>query len=347
MPTVRLSGKIISGDDPARETRAELLYQLFRSGWDIYNSNGDQKIRLDNIERKIIESNAFLFTPRPSIEDMFKVTSIFVGYQTLDKNLHGKPTILLNSDGSWDLYLSILKHLNKAGTIGQDYRDYLLEATSPDHAMKLLKFGCSREQPDPGREKVEVKGEVKTFENARPDSITKNVCVFCSATIKNQDYIDDGWKLGEKLAENNIGCVSGAGKSGIMGSVVNGNVAAGGWAAGSNVPHIIEIEGLPEGLSSFWLRDDIYTRMEVMIENSDTFAIMPGGAGTVQELLALMMFKAQGHPLMEGKSVVIFNRLMEDGGGFWEPLIKLLKKVCPDDYYKVVDNLDALVDALI
>ena len=79
MPTVRLSGKIISGDDPARETRAELLYQLFRSGWDIYNSNGDQKIRLDNIERKIIESNAFLFTPGPSIEDMFKVTSIFVG----------------------------------------------------------------------------------------------------------------------------------------------------------------------------------------------------------------------------------------------------------------------------
>jgi len=343
MPTVRLSGTIESGDDPAREDRAELLYLLFSSGWDIYNSNGDQQIRLDNIEEKIIESDAFLFTPQPKIEDMFKAVSVFVGYQTLDKNLSKKPTILLNSDGSWDTFLGVLKHLQGAGTISQDYRDFLLEAKSPDHAQKLLEYGCSREQPDADREKVTDNGNTKSYENPPPEKITKNVCVFCSATIKDQSYIDDGWKLGQALAENNLGCVSGAGKSGIMGAVVGGNVAAGGWAAGSNVPHIIEIEGLPDGLSSFWLREDIYTRMEVMIENSDAFAIMPGGAGTVQELLALLMFKAQGHELMVGKKVTIFDRPMESGGGFWTPLIGLLDEICPEHHFDVVDNLDALV----
>jgi len=70
MPTIRLSGTILGEDDPARADRAELLYLLFRSGWNIYNSNGDQQITLGNVEEKIIESDAFLFTPNPGIEDV-------------------------------------------------------------------------------------------------------------------------------------------------------------------------------------------------------------------------------------------------------------------------------------
>ncbi|MCU0797438.1 MAG: LOG family protein, partial [Akkermansiaceae bacterium] len=122
---------------------------------------------------------------------------------------------------------------------------------------------------------------------------------------------------------------------------------AGGWTGGSNVPHIIELEGLPEGLSSFWLRPDIYTRMEVMIEKSDAFVIFPGGAGTVQELLALLIFKTQGHPLMAGKPVVIFNRLDERSGlRFFSPLIDLLRAHCGDDAFVVVDELDGIRSSL-
>ena len=102
MPFVRLSGTVIGSDDPGRSVRAKLLFFLYNAGWDIYNSNGDQRITLSNIEGKISESDAFVFTPGASLEDMFKAISIFVGYQTLDKYLQGKPTIILNSDGSWD-----------------------------------------------------------------------------------------------------------------------------------------------------------------------------------------------------------------------------------------------------
>ena len=112
MPKVRLAGTVRGEKDPNREVRARLLYSLFSKGWDIYNSNGDQRISLSNIEKKIIESDAFVFTPGATLEDLFKAVSVFVGYQTLDVNLSGKATVLLNSDGSWNRLFALLTHLN-------------------------------------------------------------------------------------------------------------------------------------------------------------------------------------------------------------------------------------------
>ena len=345
MPKVRLSGTVSGTDDPGRAVRARLLYLLFGAGWDIYNSNGDQQITLSNVEGKIIESEAFVFTPGATLEDMFKAISIFVGYQTLDKNLAGKPTVILNSDSSWDPFFSVLTHLNKMGTISQHYPDFLLDADSPEAVLETLDLVRKKGVPDAGREKM---GESKatSFEEPIPDDYVANVCVFCSATLEDPTYLSDGEALGRLLAENRMGCVSGAGKSGIMGAVVKGSVGAGGWTAGSNVPHIIELEGLPNGLSSFWLREDIYTRMEVMIENSDAFVIFPGGAGTVQEMLALMIFKHQKNPLMAGKPVVVFNRENAAGVRFWDPLIELLGGICEPGAFQVAETLDDILPTI-
>ena len=350
MPTVRLSGTVIGSEDPNRSTRAKLLFHLFNAGWNIYNSNGDQKITLGNIESKIIESEAFVFTPGATLEDFFGAISIFVGYQTLDKHLAAKPTVILNDDNSWDVIYLLLTHLNKLGTVKQDYRDYLLTAETPDQVTEILEAFRENDQGLPPIDREPLQEEqpmdIGTKNTPVPDDFIGNVCVFCSATIEKKDYIADGETLGRNLADNKLGCVSGAGKSGIMGAVVRGSVAANGWTAGSNVPHIIELEGLPEGLDSFWLRDDIYTRMEVMIENSDAFVIFPGGAGTVQELLALMIFHQQNHELMKGKPVIIFNRLDISGLRFWEPLVALLGKYCNPDHYTIVNELEDIVPAI-
>ena len=346
MPKVRLSGTVRGTDDPGREARARLLYLLFSKGWDIYNSNGDQRITLSNIERKIIESEAFVFTPGATLEDMFKAISIFVGYQTLDRNLSGKPTVILNTDASWNPFFAVLDHLNKMGTIKQDHRDFLLAAELPQDVLDTLEMVRMKGLPDAGREKIGESTAVTTFEVPVPEDYLGNVCVFCSATLEDPGYLADGRALGRYLAESRMGCVSGAGRSGIMGAVVEGSVEAGGWTAGSNVPHIIELEGLPDGLSSFWLRPDIYTRMEVMIENSDAFVIFPGGAGTVQELLALMIFKQQGNPLMVGKPVVLFNRANALGVRFWDPLIGLLFNLCESGSFVVAESLDDILPAI-
>jgi uncharacterized protein (TIGR00730 family) len=345
MPKVRLAGTVRGEKDPNREVRARLLYSLFSKGWDIYNSNGDQRISLSNIERKIIESDAFVFTPGATLEDLFKAVSVFVGYQTLDVNLTGKPTVLLNSDGSWDRLFSLLSHLNRLGTVKQNHRDYLLLAQSPEEVLQLLETTRREGLPSVGREKIGT-STVTSFETPLPDDHQGSVCVFCSASIEDPAYLSDGYEFGKQLAENRMGCVSGAGSSGIMGEVVRGSVDAGGWTGGSNVPHIIELEGLPEGLSSFWLKPDIYTRMEIMIDHSDAFVIFPGGSGTVQEMLALMIFKHQGHPSMTGKPVVIFNRKDAQGDHFWTPLIELLGTWCYDGEFVVVEELDDLIPAL-
>lgn len=345
MPKVRLSGTVNGTSDPGREVRARLLYLLFGAGWDIYNSNGDQKITLANIERKIIEAEAFVFTPGATLEDLFKATSIFVGYQTLDPNLAGKPTVILNTDGSWDGLFSVFDHLQTMGTIRQHHRDFLLGSESPEGVLETLARARSTGIPDAGREKVEA-NKATSFETPVPPDYAGNVCVFCSATMKDPAYLADGEALGRLLTENRLGCVSGAGRTGIMGAVVRGSVAAGGWTAGSNVPHIIELEGLPDGLSSFWLRPDIYTRMEVMIKHSHAFVIFPGGAGTVQELLALMIFKRRRNPLMLGKPVVLFNRLNAAGVRFWDPLIALLRNFCDAGDFVVADELNDIVPAV-
>jgi uncharacterized protein (TIGR00730 family) len=341
MPKVRLAGTVRGERDPNREIRARLLYSLFSRGWDIYNSNGDQRITLCNIERKIVESDAFVFTPGATLEDLFKAVSIFVGYQTLDRHLSGKPTVLLNTDDSWGGLFSLLTHLNDLGTVLQKHEDYLLPAASPDEVLDLLE--TSRLRGVPVVERVKTGSEtIGSYETPLPAGHMGNVCVFCSASIEDPAYLAEGYEFGRRLAKAGLGCVSGAGNSGIMGEVVRGSVDAGGWTGGSNVPHIIELEGLPEGLSSFWLQPDIYTRMDIMIDRSDAFVIFPGGSGTVQEMIALMIFKNQQHS-SAGKPVVVYNRRDEHGVGFWDPLIGLLETWCHNGEFTVVGEFDRLL----
>ena len=112
------------------------------------------------------------------------------------------------------------------------------------------------------------------------------------------------------------------------------------------MPHIIELEGLPDGLSSFWLKPDIYTRMEIMIERSEAFVIFPGGAGTVQEMLALMIFKQQKIKGMADKPVIVFDRKDAEGRRFWTPLVKLLDEWCYDGEFQIVEELGEIVPTI-
>ncbi|MFK7849623.1 MAG: LOG family protein [Akkermansiaceae bacterium] len=345
MRNVRLAGMIRGENDPSRQSRAQLLQLLFSQGWDILNSNGDQRISLSNIEEKIIKADAFVFTPEPSLEDLFKAVSIFVGYQTIDENLSDKPTVLLNDDGSWDAFYKLLHHLVSMGTISQNPDEYLFQAKEEESVIDLLNQADAKGLPDVGREHS-GDDPVESFETPLPGNHQGNICVFCSATIKKEDYLQDGYDFGKLIAENHFGCVSGAGKSGIMGTVVKGAVEAGGWTGGSNVPHIIEIEGLPEGLSSFWLKPDIYTRMEIMIERSDAFVIFPGGAGTVQEMLALMIFKHARDKGLPDKPVIVFDRMDSSGQRFWTPLIDLLEDWCDDGEFTVVNELEEILPTI-
>lgn len=327
VPTVRLSGNVGGADDPLRSVRGELFCELFEAGWNLDNANGDEVITLCNIQAKINSSDAFVFIPLPNLQDLFSAASVFVGYQTLDPQLDGKPTVLLNTNGTWDHFIELLQHLREMGTVRQIAKDYLQLAATPKEVVSIIDPDSPWEMPEtPHHADGEVpSGDIPEANEPRPDDHRYSVCVFCSASLRDKDMLDDGYQLGRDLADAKLGCVSGAGRTGIMGEVVRGAYEAGGWTGGSNVPHIIQLEGLPDGLSAFWPRPDIYTRMDIMIEESDAFVIMPGGCGTVQELLALLLRKKRGDKSMAGKPIVVFDREMGDKR-FWTPLFDLIKE---------------------
>ncbi len=352
MPVVRLSGTVSGKTDPKRKERAELLYHLFATGWDIYNGNGDQSIHLENIQNKILESDAFVFTTAPNLEDFFNLASVFVGFQTNDGDLKGKPAVVVNSDGSWDKFFALVGHLHALGTVKEKWEHYLNVVQNPEAMVKILAEKEStidihavprkHEEPD-------FIGAGSILINDEKIKMPKfNVCVFCSASIRKEDYLKDGYEVGKGLAKRNWGCISGAGKTGIMGQVVKGAFENGGWSGGSNVPHIIEMEGLPDGLSEFWPRGDIYTRMEVMIQKSDAFVVMPGGMGTVQELLTMLILKHHKDDLMRGKKIVIYNRSDKDTNKkFWEPAVELIKQHNSfHEGFEVVESIDDIFKKL-
>ncbi len=342
MPIVRLSGIVRGRKDPNREARAKLLYRLFDAGWDIYNGNGDQVITLGNIQEKIIESDAFVFTADATLEDMFKAASIFVGYQTNDKDLEGKSTVILNSDGSWNSLIDLINHLHEMGTVKQYPETFLKIVEKPRQVVDALEE-CYQEGTPTFEKKYQAENFPPRDGSSKPDF---NVCVFCSASIDKQEYLDLGFNLGRELALEGWGCISGAGRTGIMGQIVKGSVSENGWTAGSNVPHIIEMEGLPEGMSEFWPRPDIYTRMEIMIEESSAFVALPGGIGTVQEVLALIIMKQQNDKIMQGKSIIIVDILDSSGKNFWTPLLDMLEKHGASGMYHVVKSSQEIVAKL-
>ena len=87
--------------------------------------------------------------------------------------------------------------------------------------------------------------------------------------------------------------------------------------------------------------------MEVMIERSDAFIIFPGGAGTVQELLALLIFKQSGNPLMAGKPIILFNRIDEKlQVPFWGKLVTLLNNLVNKELFTVVTELEEIIPTL-
>lgn len=337
---IRLSGLIRDDDDKKlREVRASLLYHLFLNGWNIYNGNGDQEIHLFNIQRKIVEAQGFVFMPGATLNDLVKASSIFVGYQTGDMDLDGKPSIVLNSEGSWDSWLAMIDHLHKLGTVPQHYSQILRVLKDPKDVPQAL------EEMSVNVEKVRTKyaGSPKITASGNPDlpEPNKKLCVFCSASTKNPLYLDMGYQLGKQIAASGLGCVTGAGRTGIMGEVVRGTFEAGGWTGGSNVPHIIEMEGLPDGLNAFWPRNDIYTRMEIMIKKSAAFIILPGGMGTVQEALVLLHLKQRNDPLMRRKPIILI-----DIEGFWKPLQDLAKFHKVDHLMEVYPSIQDVVASI-
>lgn len=148
----------------------------------------------------------------------------------------------------------------------------------------------------------------------------RSVCVYCgSSPGRDAAYIEAGRTLGRALAHSGLRLVYGGGTKGIMGAVSEGAMRAGGKVIGIIPRFLMNKEATETGLDRLdevVITDNMHERKQRMFEESDAFVALPGGIGTVEEIVEMMTWAQLGH---HRKPMVFANV-----GGFWDPMVALL-----------------------
>jgi uncharacterized protein (TIGR00730 family) len=145
----------------------------------------------------------------------------------------------------------------------------------------------------------------------------KTVCVYCgSGPGTNPRFIEAAEALGKVLAENGIRLVYGGGSVGMMGAVASAVLDHGGKVTGI-IPDFLTIkENALKQVQEMIVTPDMHERKRLMFEHSDAFVALPGGIGTLEELVEQLTWQQLGR---HTKPVLLANI-----DGFWEPLLALL-----------------------
>jgi len=144
----------------------------------------------------------------------------------------------------------------------------------------------------------------------------RNICVYCgSSPGADPIYEAAARQLGQLLAKESIGLVYGGGSRGLMGTVAKSVLAEGGTVTGIIPSFLTEREGMINAVQTNLIVPDMHTRKRIMFERADAFVALPGGIGTLEELVEQLSWVQLGR---HTKPVVI-----ADIGGFWRPLLAL------------------------
>jgi uncharacterized protein (TIGR00730 family) len=148
-------------------------------------------------------------------------------------------------------------------------------------------------------------------------SKVKTVCVYCgSGPGTNPRFVEAAKAFGKILADNGIRLVYGGGSIGLMGAVATSVLDHGGTVTGI-IPDFLTIrENALKRVQEQIITPDMHERKRLMFEHSDAFVALPGGVGTLEELVEQLTWQQLGR---HTKPVLIAN--IEN---FWEPLLALL-----------------------
>jgi uncharacterized protein (TIGR00730 family) len=189
--------------------------------------------------------------------------------------------------------------------------------------------------------------QVALMSEAQLPAIPRAVCVFCASSKScAPKHHADARRLGELLAQEGRTVIYGGSKSGSMGALANGALAAGGQVLGVLPNFLADMELAHDALSELMLVDDMRTRTHLMLSRSEAVIALPGGTGTFEELLETLTLKRLG--LWTG-AVIIVNR-----NGFYEPLRQLLEAAIDErfiarrhaDMWVFVETVEAAIAAL-
>jgi len=131
------------------------------------------------------------------------------------------------------------------------------------------------------------------------------VCIFCaSSTQVHLEYFDAANRLGKELAKESVMIIYGGGGAGLMGEVATSALAQGGKVIGILPRFMSDLEWGHPGLTELKLVDNMRERKHMMIEDVDAVIALPGGCGTLEELLEVITLKRLGIFL---KPIILVN----------------------------------------
>ena len=154
-------------------------------------------------------------------------------------------------------------------------------------------------------------------------TIIRSICVYCgSSPGTDPAFVEAGHKLGEDLAASGIALVYGGGTNGVMGAVARGALGAGGHVAAIIPKFLINRETTADAAEMFddlTIVDTMHERKHAMFDRSDAFVALPGGLGTVEEIVEIMTWAQLG----QHKKPIVFANI----NGFWDPMLALLDHI--------------------
>jgi uncharacterized protein (TIGR00730 family) len=148
-------------------------------------------------------------------------------------------------------------------------------------------------------------------------SAIRNVCVYCGSSAGDDARFGDAAEeLGRALAAEGIGLVYGGGGEGLMGRLARSTLMAGGYVTGVIPSFLIRKEHALTTTQEVLVVDSMHERKQAMFDRADAFIALPGGIGTLEELVEQLTWAQLNRHM---KPILI-----ADIGGFWRPLLALL-----------------------
>jgi uncharacterized protein (TIGR00730 family) len=145
-----------------------------------------------------------------------------------------------------------------------------------------------------------------------------SICVYCASGPGNRPaYVEAATRLGRVLAENGIRLVYGGGSVGLMGAIADSVLDHGGLVTGVIPDFLVNREHMNVRVQERIITRDMHERKQVMFERADAFVALPGGVGTLEELVEQMTWAQLGR---HKKPIMVVN--IER---FWDPLCALIE----------------------
>ncbi|EMY4797615.1 TIGR00730 family Rossman fold protein [Bacillus cereus group sp. BceL296] len=164
-----------------------------------------------------------------------------------------------------------------------------------------------------------------------------SICVFCGSNFgESEEYKNTAEKLGEFLGKKNTTLIYGGGKVGLMGSVANSALQAGGNVVGIIPEFLRDKEIAHQGLTDLIVVDSMHSRKQKMSELADGFIVLPGGYGTYEEMFEVLSWGQIG---IHKKPVGLINV-----DGFFDPLLKMLQHTV-DKGFARPENLNLILSS--